>query len=85
MAKRGNGTNYTSKGERPNVKKSTLKAMRRTTSYLDKHENKMRAFAKGRKVMLTIPNPNKNETNKRFIRVEAKDYLLDPRRGFMIK
>ena len=85
MAKRGNGTNYTSKGERPNVKKSTLKAMRRTTSYLDKHENKMRAFAIGRKVMLTIPNPNKNETNKRFIRVEAKQYIGAPGGGFIIK
>lgn len=31
------------------------------------------AFKQGKNVMLTIPNPNTNETNKRFIRVPAKD------------
>ena len=30
-------------------------------------------FVKGKNVMLTIPNPNKNETNKKFIRVPAKE------------
>ena len=34
---------------------------------------KMLAFRKGKNVMLTIPNPNKNETNKPFIRVNAKE------------
>jgi hypothetical protein len=30
-------------------------------------------FKKGKNVMLTIKNPNTNETNKPFIRVNAKD------------
>ena len=31
------------------------------------------AFRKGKKVMVTIPNPNKNETKRRFIRVPATE------------
>ena len=34
---------------------------------------KVKAFMAGKKVMLTIPNPNTSETNKRFIRVNAKE------------
>ena len=33
--------------------------------------NQLNAFFKGKNVMLTIPNPNKNETNKPMIRVPA--------------
>ena len=33
--------------------------------------NQLIAFNAGKKVMLTIPNPNKNETNKPMIRVPA--------------
>lgn len=33
--------------------------------------NQVRAFAKGKRVMVTIANPNKQETGKPFIRVEA--------------
>ncbi len=85
MGKKRSRDSQTSKGQRPNVTKDIRKAMRRDTSEIDKHLNKMKAFAKGRNVMLTIPNPNKNETNKRFIRVNAKDHMLDPTRGFVIK
>jgi len=35
--------------------------------------NQLNAFLKGKNVVLTIENPNKNETNKRFIRVNARD------------
>jgi hypothetical protein len=34
---------------------------------------KFDAWLKGKNVMLTIENPNKNETNKRFIRVNANE------------
>jgi hypothetical protein len=34
---------------------------------------KVKAFMAGKNVMLTIPNPNTSETNKRFIRVNAKE------------
>ena len=34
-------------------------------------QNQLTAFLKGKRVMLTIENPNKNETNRRMIRVPA--------------
>ena len=35
---------------------------------------KIAAWQKGQPVKLTVPNPNKSETNKPFIRVSANDY-----------
>jgi hypothetical protein len=34
--------------------------------------NQRRAFDEGKRVMVTIENPNREETNRPFIRVEAK-------------
>ena len=33
--------------------------------------NQLNSWSKGKRTMVTIENPNKNETNKRFIRVEG--------------
>ena len=71
MAKR---ESYTSKGERPTVSRRWKKLMRKDFMQTDRTYNQWDAFVKGKKVMLTIPNPNKNETHKRFIRVPAKEY-----------
>ena len=71
MAKR---ESYTSKGERPTVSRRWKKLMRKDVMQTDRTYNQWDAFVKGKKVMLTIPNPNKNETHKRFIRVPAKEY-----------
>lgn len=71
--KGGSGKTYTSKGLHSNVSKGTRRAMR--SAYLQSGErliNQRKAFDAGKRVMVTIENPNKNETNKRFIRVEAK-------------
>jgi len=67
--KRSKGTAYTSKGERRNVSKATTKAVRRELLGGDRVVNQITAHRKGKNTMVTIPNPNKNETNKRFIRV----------------
>ena len=64
-------TKYTSRGQRASVSKELTKAVRNERSELDKILNKLNVWATGKKVMVTIPNPNKNETNKRFIRVEG--------------
>ena len=64
---------YTSKGTHPSVSKSTLKAMRRDHTYTDKLHNQLKSWERGRRTMVTIPNSNPNETNKRFIRVEGND------------
>lgn len=73
MAKKGGKSKgKVSAGINSNVSKAVSKAMRR--EYLqsgDRVLNQLAAFRKGRNVMLTIPNPNQNETNKRFIRVPA--------------
>ena len=76
MAKKrkSNRTKYTSYGMHSNVSASTRKALRR--DYMASGErilNQQKAFKLGKNVMVTIENPNKLETNKRFIRVNAKD------------
>ena len=62
--KKSSGNNYTSKSERPNTAKSVLKSRRldynNTMSQLN---NQVKAWRRGKKVMLTIQNPNKKETN----------------------
>lgn len=42
--------------------------------------NQRIAWREGRNVVLTIPNPSKSETNKPFIRVNAREIWGDPRR-----
>ena len=78
--KRSSGNNYTSKGERPNTNKTVLKARRieyKTT--MNRLNNQVSAWRRGKRVMLTIHNPNKKETNKPFIRVNALDVWGHPR------
>jgi hypothetical protein len=71
--KGGKSSGFISQGIHSNVSKATRRAMR--TAYLASGEriiNQRKAFDAGKNVMVTIPNPNPNETNKRFIRVNAK-------------
>ena len=42
--------------------------------------NQRKAWAEGKNVVLTIENPNKNETNRRFIRVNAWEVWGNPRK-----
>ena len=74
MGKKKQRAHQVSKGERDSVARSTVKAMRR--EYMQsgaRLDNQLAAFLKGKNVVLTIPNPNKNETNKKFIRVPARE------------
>jgi hypothetical protein len=74
MGKKSQRASQTSKGERRSLARSVVKATRR--DYMQSSErttNQLAAFLKGKNVMLTIPNPNKNETNKRMIRVPATE------------
>ena len=66
-------TSYTSKGQRRNVSRWSIKAGRKDVSELEKLNRKVTAWAQGKKVMLTITNPIKSETAKPFIRVDAKE------------
>ena len=63
MGKKASGKHYTSKGER----RSSMK-----TPNKDKDQrmlNQVNALAKGKRIVVTMENPNKTETNKPFIRV----------------
>ena len=61
----GSRPQYISKGERQSSIKTKIK-----DSGL-RIRNQLKAFLAGKNVVLTIPNPNKTETNKPFIRVPA--------------
>ena len=74
MGKKKSRATQTSKGERRSVARNIVKATRR--DYMQSSQrsiNQLDAFLRGKNVVLTIPNPNKNETNKPFIRVPAAE------------
>lgn len=80
MGKKKMRAKYTSRGERASMSKDVSKAVARDVSVLQLHQNKLDAYNKGKRVWVTIPNPNPNETNKRFIRVLARDVYGDPKK-----
>jgi hypothetical protein len=73
--KKSSGKTYTSQGKHCNVSASTLNAMRDSKSDVDKMLDKQRAWLKGSNPWVTIDNPNKEQTNKRFIRVRYNDLM----------
>lgn len=82
MGKKKSGVKYTSKGERP--AQSKRNKVKQTAA--DRIINVYEAYLKGKKAYVTIPNPNKAETNKRFIRVLASEVYGDHRkRGYAIQ
>ena len=40
--------------------------------------NQLNAWKKGKNVVLTVPNPDKTETNARYIKVNARDWWGSP-------
>ena len=74
MGKKKKRDKQTSKGERRSVSKQITKSMRK--DFIESGQrivHQAEAFRKGKKVMVTIPNPNKHETKRRFIRVPATE------------
>lgn len=69
MGKKRSRATQTSKGER----RSVANGLGDDRSEMKKMIDKMDAFRKGKNVMLTIPNPNKQATREPFIRVSAKE------------
>ena len=69
---------YVSKGERRNVAKSGWTPMSKNT--LGRAIRQRVAWSQGRNVVLTMENPNKTETNKKFIRINAREIWGDPRK-----
>ena len=74
MGKKKSRATQVSKGITHQKKSPILKAVRRDYRNSAKRmQNQLEAHMKGKRVVLTIENPNKNETNKPFIRVNARD------------
>jgi hypothetical protein len=71
--KSSSGKTYTSKGENSNVNSKTLNAMRADRDGGEKMLNKQRAWVNGSNPWITMENPNKEQTNKKFIRVRMND------------
>ena len=80
--KKSSGKHYVSKGERPNVTRSVLNALRREYLQSDARiNNQTKAWRRGKNVMLTVPNPDKKNAKERMIRVPAVDYWGFPRQA----
>jgi hypothetical protein len=78
--KGGKSKGAISAGIHSTVNRSITNTLRRIyMSSGQRHMNQLHAWRKGKRVILTIQNPNKNETNKPYIRVNARDYWGDPR------
>ena len=80
--KKASGKNYTSKGER----RSSISTKNRDPAI--RILNQMAALQKGKDVVFTMENPNKAQTNKRFIRVKVlgREFLKSGKsQGYMIK
>ena len=60
-------------GKRPNVSRWAKKAQRKNRTKLERVNAQLCAFMKGKNVVLVVPNPNTNEKNKPFIRINAED------------
>ena len=63
----GGGNNYDTKLRNEN--------RREWNESIDRFIAQVQAFNLGKKAKITIPNPNKNETNKKFIKLDAWDVL----------
>lgn len=80
--KKSSGKHYVSKGERPNVTRSVLNALRREYRTSDARlNNQVKAWRRGKNVMLTVKNPDKKNTKERMIRIPAIDVWGFPRQA----
>jgi hypothetical protein len=81
MGKKKSRATQTSKGERRNVSRNVLKAIRREKRDAIGYITTLtEAWLKDQNPWITVPNPNNKETNKRFIKVKANDYWGRPNR-----
>jgi hypothetical protein len=79
--KKSSGKTYTSKGERPNVSAQIRKDMRKSRTVAEEYVAKVQAWRKKKNVVLTVPNPDSNNTKARFIKVKARHEWGNPEPG----
>jgi ribosomal protein L21E len=77
---KNNKEHKSSKGER----RSSVKTASRDPAV--RIMNQLKAYKAGKRVVVTIENPNKQETNKRYIKVLASSVWRDPKaEGFIMR
>ena len=76
MGKKVKRKTYVSKGERNSVARSTVKAVKRDLSPIDKAMNTIKAWRAGKNPWVTVAGPS---SNMRFIKVRANAVYGDPR------
>ena len=59
--------------KRPNISRWAKKAQRKNRTKFERVNAQLSAFMNNKNVVLVIPNINTNETNKPFVRINAKD------------
>jgi len=79
MGKKKSRAHQVSKGERKSVARKTLLAVRRDRSYSEKISFITKHWAKGENPWITIKNPDKKQTNMKYIRVRTNDVWGYPR------
>ena len=81
MAKKRQRAKQVSKGithQQPNIYSKIARKEHMCSS--SRQDAQLQAHLKLKKVVLTIPNPNTNETNKRFVKVNAREVWGSPKR-----
>lgn len=62
--------------------KKVINALRRERSQIEDALNRVKAWKEFRNPWITIANPNKTETAKKFIKVKANDLWGDPKKTY---
>lgn len=71
-------TSKTSKGERANISRSIVKAVKASVSFVDKEMHIVNAWRKGKNPWVSVANVN-GPSNRPFIRLRANAVYGDPR------
>lgn len=86
--KGGKSKGNVSQGINSNIATNTKRLMKEGyRSSIHRILNQQKALLQGKDVVITVPNPNKNETNRTFIRqrVSGKNYLNSLKGGYVMK
>ena len=81
MAKRKGGSNKTANipsGPKVSAGPSRSRWAGNPRRAMERAMNQLDAWKKGKNVVLTVPNPDKNRTDARYIKVNAREYWGSP-------
>lgn len=82
MGKKKHRKSLTSKGSHSTVRRALVRDTNADRPVIDGISHKLTAWRAGKNPWLTIANPDKSATNRRFIRVRADEYYGSPRATF---